>query len=407
MFKSGENGMNARRQIVLALIAIFACMGASSRTTNFVVHAPNQQVADLVGQWAEHYRKEKAILWLGKEMPPWPQPCPLYVTVDMSGPSGATSFNFGQDQYGKGMVLGMKMEIQGPLDRLIHSVLPHEITHTVFAFHFKRPVPRWADEGGSVLSEDDVERIRHDKLVRSILNGSQQIQMRQLFGLTEYPQGKVMHLYAQGYSVTNYLVMRSGRQQFLNFLGHGMTYGWDNAAMTYYKHRTVEELEGTWLEFLKETKGMNHIEVSQGKMPTKTTTAAAAVGPKGGTTVRLTVPPGTFEPDAVARGQAPDEDDAPKSPYAAPTGYGSQQIIPAAQFAPGFGSPGTPTAQPKYLPDYPPSAGSANWPAPGAAAPSPPPYQPASVQLGAPQYLPTQPGMFPAQEPMSPVGLPK
>ncbi len=50
------------------------------------------------------------------------------------------------------------MNIEGPLDRLLSSVLPHEITHTVFAHYFRTPVPRWADEGGSVLSEDDLER---------------------------------------------------------------------------------------------------------------------------------------------------------------------------------------------------------------------------------------------------------
>ena len=83
----------------------------------------------------------------------------------MEGPSGATSFQFGQ-----GQVLGMKMEIQGPLERLVRSVLPHEVTHTVFAYHFRQPVPRWADEGGAVLSEDDIERNRHDQLVRMILN---------------------------------------------------------------------------------------------------------------------------------------------------------------------------------------------------------------------------------------------
>ena len=41
------------------------------------------------------------------------------------------------------------------MERMLHSVLPHEMTHTVFAHHFRYPVPRWADEGGSVLSEDD------------------------------------------------------------------------------------------------------------------------------------------------------------------------------------------------------------------------------------------------------------
>ncbi len=123
----------------------------------------------------------------------------------MDGPSGATEFTFGS-----GGVSSQRMQIQGPLDRLIYSVLPHEITHTVFAYHFKSPVPRWADEGGSVLSEDDLERDRHDKLVRSILNKNQQIPMRTLLALREYPQ-QVMCLYAQGYSMSDYLVKRSNR----------------------------------------------------------------------------------------------------------------------------------------------------------------------------------------------------
>ena len=44
---------------------------------------------------------------------------------------------------------------KGPASALKNSVLPHEVTHTVFAHHFRQPVPRWADEGGSVYSEDD------------------------------------------------------------------------------------------------------------------------------------------------------------------------------------------------------------------------------------------------------------
>src|SRR4051794_40599052 len=134
------------RSAPFAAILAIASMGAQYRTTNFVVTAPNAQIAQQMGQWAEHYRREKAMQWLGQEMPQWGRPCPLIVQVTMDPPSGATSFQFGQ-----GQILDMKMEIQGPLDRLMASVLPHEITHTVFAYHFRCPVPRWADEGGSVL----------------------------------------------------------------------------------------------------------------------------------------------------------------------------------------------------------------------------------------------------------------
>ena len=87
-------------------------------------------------------------------MRPCGQPCPLRVTVTYGGSGGATSFAFD-----RGQILSMDMHIEGTLERLIASVLPHEVTHTVFAFHFRQPVPRWADEGGSVLSEDDQDRV--------------------------------------------------------------------------------------------------------------------------------------------------------------------------------------------------------------------------------------------------------
>src|SRR5262249_30908484 len=121
------------------------------------------------------------------------------------------------------------------------------------AYHFKSPVPRWADEGGSVLSEDDAERERHDKLVRSILNQRQQIPMRTLLGLKEYPP-QVMCLYAQGFSISDYLVKRSNRQHFLNYVAAGMHYGWDQATKSYFGHNNVEELEQAWLQNLRDTK---------------------------------------------------------------------------------------------------------------------------------------------------------
>jgi hypothetical protein len=206
------------------------------------------------------------------------------------------------------------MTIRGPLDRLIYSVLPHEITHTVFAYHFKAPVPRWADEGGSVLSEDDPERDRHDKLVRSILNKNQQIPMRTLLALKEYPP-QVMCLYAQGYSMSDYLVKRSNRQHFLSYVSHGMYYGWDQATKSHFGHNSIEELEQAWLKHLRDTKNQPaNTMVAANPQSADTSNAArtntnsngnimAAAGQK---TVRMTVPPAQpLEPQATARGVMP------------------------------------------------------------------------------------------------------
>ena len=40
------------------------------------------------------HRKAAALLWLGKELPAWPEPCPIKVAITFSGVGGATSFSF-------------------------------------------------------------------------------------------------------------------------------------------------------------------------------------------------------------------------------------------------------------------------------------------------------------------------
>ncbi len=385
--------MAPRRLLIVVLAAsIFASMGAEFRTQNFVVKAPNSEIAQQVGQWAEYYRRAKAMEWLGHEMPAWPKPCPLTVTVSGEGPSGETSFNF----HPQGGVLDMDMKIRGPLDRLLASVLPHEITHTVFAYYFRRAVPRWADEGGSVLSEDDLERDKHDKIVRNILNHTQQFRLRQMFTLPDYPGSgdKVMCLYAQGFSVSHYLVYISDRQTFLRFVGLGLRGNWDQAAQACYGKQTVEELEDSWLKHLRDTKGMTITQLNKKKeLERGQAVASIAGGPggnatQGGTLVRLTAPPvEPLQPVPVYRGAMP----GPAQPA---QNFGGQ----IAQTKPG------------YLPDVLPSTGSPqrSWQAnPQQAAVAQSQQQqgaPIPVQLGVPQYpQPTQ--LMPQW--VSPVGYPR
>src|SRR5689334_22434161 len=99
--------MGARPSIVLFVTAALASLGAQYRTPNFLVEAPTPALAQQAGQYAEHYRREKALQWLGQEMPAWGQPCPLRVTVTMNGSGGATSFAFD-----RGRILSMDMHIE-------------------------------------------------------------------------------------------------------------------------------------------------------------------------------------------------------------------------------------------------------------------------------------------------------
>lgn len=239
--------MRSRLQLIaLSLILTIPSIAASFRSPNFVVQAPTPQLAQQAAQYAEHYRREKAILWLGREMPPWPEPCPIQIKITGGGSGGATSFAFDQ-----GTILGQEMEVEGKADRILASVLPHEITHTVFAHYFRTPVPRWADEGASVLSEDEPEKRMHDQMAREILmNPYRRIPLRRLFTMTKYPSD-VMVLYALGYSVTDYLINRGGRPNFLAFLALGMRGDWDTAVRVHYGFDRVENLEAAWIESLK------------------------------------------------------------------------------------------------------------------------------------------------------------
>src|SRR5262249_26634336 len=110
--------MVARPWVAVVVVGALSSMAAQYRTKNFVVEAPSPQMAQRIGQWAEYHRKQKALEWLGKEMPTWPQPCPLRVKVTYAGSGGATSFAFD-----RGRILSQEMEIQGTPERLVHSVL--------------------------------------------------------------------------------------------------------------------------------------------------------------------------------------------------------------------------------------------------------------------------------------------
>ena len=94
-------------------------------------------------------------------MPTWAEPCPITVQVgDHMGAGGATSFMFE-----RGEVYGWRMTIQGSLERVLDSVLPHEVTHTIFATHFRRPLPRWADEGACTTVEHASERAKQQTML--------------------------------------------------------------------------------------------------------------------------------------------------------------------------------------------------------------------------------------------------
>ena len=245
--------LQAARLVYVSLIfAVLAApsvvLAAGYRTTNFTVDAPTPQLAKEIGDEAELCRRQLALEWLGKELPNWSRPCPIKARVAPNlGAGGATSFVFDQ-----GEVFGWRMNIQGSRERVLDSVVPHEVTHTIFASHFREPIPRWADEGACTTVEHHSEIAKQENMLINFLRTRRGIPFSNMFAMTEYPQD-VMPLYAQGHSLAKYLIDRRGKREFIAFLETGLrSKNWPGAIEQHYGYPDLLALQNSWMSWIKQ-----------------------------------------------------------------------------------------------------------------------------------------------------------
>lgn len=229
----------------LVLAALPCLCGASHRTANFVVEAPTAEMARTVAEHAERCRATIARQWLGRELPAWPAPCPVRVKLTGGEAGGLTSFSFAQ-----GRVSDQTMTVEGRLERILNSALPHEVTHTIFAAYFGGPMPRWADEGASLLSEDQRERTRQDQIAIDLLARRGDLPLARLFVIEDYPTD-LLGFYGQGYSISRFLIEMGGRPRFLEFVRDGLRGGWDASTRAHYGLAGVRELDRAWRSWHK------------------------------------------------------------------------------------------------------------------------------------------------------------
>jgi hypothetical protein len=209
------------------------------------VEAPSPQLATKLAEAAEEYRKSLAVEWLGHELPPWEERCPIDASIQR-GAGGETSFYFT-----RGRVHGWKMKIQGSPERMLDSVLPHEVTHTIFATHFGCPLPRWADEGACTTVEHPGEVARMEGELIKFLKTRRGIRFSDMMWMKQYPRD-FMPLYAQGHSVAAYLIGLEGKQVFVRFLEDGLIDdNWPRAAKKHYGYANLAEMQEQWLGWVR------------------------------------------------------------------------------------------------------------------------------------------------------------
>lgn len=223
-----------------------------SASPNFTVYANDPNWAKEVSQAAEEYRKALAVHWTGQALPQWSKPCVLFVQDSPRAlASGETNYTLVS-----GAVINFKMTVRGTRERILDSVLPHEVTHTIIASHFApygRPVPRWADEGMCTTVEHEAERRKHDQLLIKFLSEGEGLPFATLFLLEDYPANP-LPLYAQGYSLASFLIAQGGEEgprTFIRFLEAGMKNNdWVSATNEVYGYPLVGKLQVAWNDWV-------------------------------------------------------------------------------------------------------------------------------------------------------------
>jgi hypothetical protein len=280
----------------IVLVGALSSLGASYTTTNFQVEAPTKEFAQQVGQAAEYYRRELSIAWTGKVMRDWGARCPISIQVGNMGAGGATTFSFD-----RGEVYGWKMRVQGSEERILDSVLPHEINHTIFACYFRRPLPRWADEGAASLIEHESERMRLQAISDQVRGTTRKIPLRKLLPMKEYPtdQQDVLTLYAEGYSLVDYLMQHGDKRKYLRFLKSAFSGSWEKALEEHYGFASIEQLEVQWDQWT--IAGSPRLNLPKG-------TEVAAIEPPTGATPerRVAASPAQKEAPPTIRAQTPE-----------------------------------------------------------------------------------------------------
>jgi hypothetical protein len=216
---------------------------ATVETANFSVEAATPEIAKAIARSAERLRKEKALEWFGRELPNWATPCPIRMGLTLAGYSHT---DFSEDNRLTSIVL------EGSLEHVLNDTLPHEMMHAVLVPNVGFELPIWADEGAAVLSSSEYDRDRFDDILHRYYHSEHFVPLQRLFQTTTYPRDWVM-LYAEGYSITRFLVKARDRKTFLAFLTAGQRDGWEHAVQKYYAYPSTAALERAWLQTMSWT----------------------------------------------------------------------------------------------------------------------------------------------------------
>jgi hypothetical protein len=247
-----------RRGLLWALISVClvgarASAGGFASNENFIVQiaAEGKEMADRalaeeIADQASQYRRQIAREWLGEALPPSVGRTYLSVMVTDAKDLGRT--------WPKNTVTGQYHHVHLSTCRggALGGTLAHEVAHVVLATRYPSPdlLPVWVVEG--IASRyDAAERLAlRQNILQWYARTNNWPDLAGLFSARTLPRQE-MASYAVATSLTEFLLTKRDRQTFLQFARCGQHDGWDQALMTHYGIRSVQQLQTEWQAWAK------------------------------------------------------------------------------------------------------------------------------------------------------------
>lgn len=181
---------------------------------------------------AEHWRTKWFKLFVGEDIP-YKEIATLKITVNdrLKVGGGQTTFVIDNSE-----VHNFRIEIQGPVEGMSNTVLPHEVMHTILASYYKRGLPRWADEGYCSYIEP----------IKVNMPWTTRYPFHAIMEMTDYPPD-TKSFYMQSMSMVDWLINLKDLKTFRSFLEEA-PFGGDHqpALLKYYNFKSYQEAEQAW-----------------------------------------------------------------------------------------------------------------------------------------------------------------
>ncbi len=214
----------------------------SPASSNFLVEASDPATSRQVETWAEKARREIQARWFPASGNPWPRPVRLVVSQENLG--------FAMTEITADGVVTIMVWAGDPE---LESTIRHEVWHAVVHQRYpKQPIPRWLDEGLAICNESVAEQQRQ---LAPLFKRERRFPVRDLIGFRNYPRDIAL-FYAQGYSLTDFLVRKHGEREVIRFLERSFAAGQEEALREVLGYPSVEALEKEWLDSLQPAKAL-------------------------------------------------------------------------------------------------------------------------------------------------------